>query len=137
MTWLYKGSEFSDPESFYGFVYIITHKESGKKYIGRKYFTLAGYKQVNGKRKKIRKDSGWQDYWGSSKTLLAEVEAQGKDKFTREIVRLCKSKSDCSYHESKLILETDALLKDDYYNDWISCKITRMHLKAIELSSDK
>jgi hypothetical protein len=132
MTWLYEGQPFEDPGEAYGFVYNITHIPTGKKYIGRKYFTLAGYKQVKGKRKKIRKESDWREYWGSSKHLQADIALYGKDQFKREIVRLCKSRTECSYYESKMIFEEDALLKEDYYNHWISCKITEMHIKSIK-----
>lgn len=132
MDWLYEGKPFEDWESWYGFVYIITHVPTGKKYIGRKYFTLAGYKQVKGKRKKIRKESDWREYWGSSKHLQADIEKLGKDQFKREIVRLCKSRTECSYYESKMILENDALLKEEYYNHWISCKITETHIKSLK-----
>lgn len=131
MTWLYEGSEFDDPADNYGFVYRITHIPTGKQYLGRKYFTLAATRQVKGKRKKYRKDSGWKEYWGSSKDLLADVELYGKEQFTRQILKLCKNRSQCSYYESKYILEEDALLKDTYYNKWISLKITEVHLKAI------
>ena len=132
MEWLYKNQPFEDWESWYGFVYQITHIHTGKKYIGRKYFTLAGYKQVKGKRKKIRKESDWRTYYGSSKHLQSDIEQCGKDQFKREIVRLCKNRTECSYYETKAIFEEDALLSDDWYNHWVSCKITEMHIKSIK-----
>ena len=132
MEWLYKNQPFKDWESWYGFVYQITHIPTGKKYIGRKYFTLAGYKQVKGKRKKIRKESDWRTYYGSSKHLQSDIEQYGKDQFKREIVRLCKNRTECSYYETKAIFEEDALLSDDWYNHWVSCKITEMHIKSIK-----
>ena len=38
--WLYEGEPFTtdDIGEFFGFVYRITNLQSGKKYIGRKYF---------------------------------------------------------------------------------------------------
>ena len=58
MTWLYQGKEFiNDDPKIFGFVYLITSKIDGKKYIGRKYLSSAGYKTVKGKRKKVRKES--------------------------------------------------------------------------------
>ena len=129
--WLYKEKEFIDPLHYYGFVYIITNLLTNKKYIGRKFFTSAGYKTIAGKRKKIRKSSGWENYWGSSKALLADIEILGSENFKREIILLCTNRSSCSYYESKKILETDAILKDEYYNDWVSMKVTSAHVKAI------
>lgn len=133
MTWIYKGEPLEEaPEKAYGFVYVITNRTSGKKYIGRKYFTKAGYKTVKGKRKKIRVDSDWRDYYGSSPALARAIEEEGKENFTREIVRICYNRSECSYYESKMILETDAILTEAYYNEWISCKIASVHVAAIK-----
>ena len=45
MSWTYKSQKIGDisqfPANTYGFVYIVTHKPSGKAYIGKKvlYFT--------------------------------------------------------------------------------------------------
>ena len=38
--WLYEGKPFTsdDINDFFGYVYCITNKTTGKKYIGRKYF---------------------------------------------------------------------------------------------------
>lgn len=130
MTWLYDGKDFLEPdESDYGFVYLITNKLSGKKYIGRKYFTAAGYKTVKGKRKKIRKQSDWLDYYGSNKELQLDVETHGKENFTREILRICKSRGATNYWEAKYQFQHDVLLDDNYYNDWIMVKTHRKHIK--------
>ena len=77
MKWLLCDSEYIDDGTYFGFVYLIENTITGRKYIGRKYFTSAGYKQVNGKKKKIRKPSDWQDYYGSNDTLKREVAAAG------------------------------------------------------------
>lgn len=131
MNWMYKGEIFTenDIEDAYGFVYLIENKLTGKKYIGRKYFTQAGTKQVKGKRKKIRKPSDWENYWGSSNKLQEDIIVLGNESFTRTILHLCYSRSECSYWESYEIFNSHALLSTDYYNDWISCKIRKGHLK--------
>ena len=132
MNWIYKGEPLEEaPEKSYGFVYVITHIKTGKKYIGRKYFTKAGYKTVKGKRKKIRVDSDWRDYWGSSPALAKSIEEEGKENFSREIVRICYSRGETSYWETKLIFEHDAILDGNYYNNWCSCKIQASHVKAL------
>jgi Putative endonuclease segE, GIY-YIG domain len=133
MSWLYEGQEFLEiPDKAYGFVYIIHNLVSGKRYIGRKFFTKAGYKTVAGKRKKIRLESDWRDYYGSSPALARAIEAEGRENFQREIVRICYNRSECSYYESKMIFENDAILSDSFYNDWISCKISSRHVNAIK-----
>jgi hypothetical protein len=101
MSWLLCDSEYIDDEMSFGFVYLIENTITGRKYIGRKYFTQAGYKQVKGKRKKYRKESDWKSYYGSNETLKEDVSILGEDKFIRTILHLCKTKSECSYLETK------------------------------------
>lgn len=134
--WLYEGKEFVNEGEWYGFVYLIECKLNGKKYIGRKYLTKAGYKTVKGKRKKIRVDSDWEDYYGSSPALKADVDKLGKENFTRTILRLCKSRGECNYYETKTIFDCDAILDPNYYNNWVSCKIQTSHVKSLLLQED-
>jgi len=134
--WFYEEKEIDHELSikYYGFIYCIEHMPSGKKYIGRKYFTKAATKQVKGKRKKIRKDSDWKDYWGSSTKLLEEIEKLGKENFKRTIIRLCKTRGECNYWEAKLQFEQDVLCavmqngEPAYYNDNIMMKFTRRNI---------
>lgn len=133
MTWYYKDEPYVYDEVSYGFVYLIENLSTGRKYIGRKYFTAAGTKQVKGKRKKIRKESDWQTYYGSNETLKREVAELGSDNFRRTILHLCKSKSECSYMETFEIFSRHALLNEIYYNDWCSCKVRRAHLKNVQV----
>ena len=131
VSWLYENKEFKNEEQYYGFVYLIENNINGKKYIGRKYLTKAGYKTVKGKRKKVRKESDWENYYGSSPSLKEDVEKYGKDNFTRTILRLCKTRGECNYFETKYIFDNDALLKEEYYNSWVSCKIQASHIKNL------
>ena len=133
MTWYYGGVPFEEDGTHFGYVYLIENLITGRKYIGRKYFIKAGYKQVNGKRKKIRKTSDWEAYWGSNETLKAEVAELGEHNFRRTILHLCKSKSECSYMETFEIFTRHALLNTVYYNDWCSCKVRRAHLKNLQI----
>lgn len=128
--WLYEGKEFTDPEAYMGFVYLIENLQTGKKYVGKKFFTKAGVKQVKGKRKKIRKPSDWDSYYGSNKVLQADVVQLGPENFTRTILRLCKTKGECSYFEAKYQFEYRVLeLPELFYNEQIMCRINRSHLK--------
>ena len=131
--WFYKREVFTDPGDYFGFVYVIVNLTNDRKYVGRKYFTAAGYKQVNGKRKKIRKESDWKEYYGSNEELKAEVEKLGKENFRRIILHLCHTKSECSYLETKEIFERDALLLEEYYNSWVQCKIRKAHLTNLQI----
>ena len=98
MSWTYNNEPVTDEVigDAYGFVYVITNELSGRRYVGRKYFTKAGYKTVKGKRKKLRVSSGWEDYYGSNKTLLEDVKNLGAENFTRRMVKLCRNRSECS-----------------------------------------
>ena len=128
--WLHEEKELHENvvNDYYGFVYLIRNKISGKSYIGRKYFTKASSRQVKGKRKRCRKESDWKDYWGSSKRLLEDIEKLGKENFERQILRLCKTRGECNYWEAKYQFEYDVLTGDNYYNDNIMMKFTRHNI---------
>ena len=137
--WYYRNQSenFTDDDvgDNYGFVYCITNRATGKKYIGKKFFwskrTLPPLKGKTRKRKKIVM-SDWQDYYGSNEELKMLVEKNGKDIYHREILRLCKTKGECSYYEAKLQFENDVLLSDEYYNEFIGCKIHASHVKHLK-----
>lgn len=131
MTWYYGGVPFEEDGTHFGFVYLIENLVTGRKYIGRKYFTAAGYRQIKGKRKKIRKESDWKSYFGSNETLKAEVAELGPDNFRRTILHLCKSKSECSYLELREQMDNRVLESDEFYNEWCQAKIRKAHLKSL------
>jgi len=112
----------------YGFVYIITHTPTNRQYIGKKFFTKSKTRQVKGKKKKSRVSSDWLTYWGSNTALQEEIKINGEDAYKREILYLCKSRSECSYWETFEIFHRHALLSDQYYNSWVTCKIHKSHV---------
>ena len=132
MTWYFHntGEEFTEDSinGHFGFVYLITHTQSGRKYIGKKFFTKSKTTQVKGKKKRTRVSSDWMTYWGSNLLLQEEVKKNGEDQYVREILHLCKTKSELSYWETWEIFSRHALLNESYYNQWVSCKITKKHL---------
>jgi hypothetical protein len=134
--WLYCGEPIDESslDDFIGFVYIITNLDSGRQYIGKKLLKFKRTKTVKGKKKKILVDSDWKTYWGSNKVLIEEVQSLGEDKYKREIVRLCKSKGELNYFEAKYQFVLGALESDAYYNEWVSCKIHKAHLKKVDFS---
>ena len=137
--WLYNDNQFDDtPEEYQGFVYLITELETNKKYIGKKFFwkpkTLPKTK-TRKRRVKTRVESDWRSYYGSSKEVQELVEDKGSDSFKRVILRLCRTKGECSYFEAKYQFENDVLLRDDFYNEFIGCKIHSKHLKEVKCTN--
>ena len=132
--WVYENKDFNQtPDEFQGFVYIITEKDTGKKYIGKKFFWKPKVLPVTKTRKRrvrTRVESDWRTYYGSSKEVQTLVEEKGKDNYIREILKLCKTKGECSYYEAKYQFEFDVLLSDEYYNEFIGCKIHSKHIRV-------
>lgn len=128
--WLYNGqvvdSELLD--EYIGFVYNITNLTNNRKYIGKKLLKRSKTKQVKGKKKRMLVESDWKQYYGSNKELNADVAESGAHNFRRTIIRLCKTKGECNYWEAKYQFLLDVLEKDDYYNSWISVKVSATHL---------
>jgi hypothetical protein len=129
--WYYEGKEIGDEdiEDYVGFVYRISNLTNNKSYIGKKLFKSTRTKTLKGKRKKVKSDSGWRDYYGSNALLKADVEALGPENFKREILKLCKSKGTCNYWEMKYQIQHEVLESDQWYNDWIMVKVHRSHIK--------
>lgn len=138
MTWIYQQQAVTQlPEDCVGFVYIITNLTNGRKYLGKKLakFSKTQYKTVtlkNGtkKRKKIASqiDSDWQEYWGSSRELTADIERVGKSLFRREIIHYCSSKAICSYLEAKEQFRRGVLETKDWYNGAIQIRCHGSHI---------
>lgn len=129
MTWIYQNEDFNEiPDNVIGFVYLITNLKTGQRYVGKKLFRFTRTKKVKGKKQRKQAASDWMTYYGSNKVLQEEVTVLGEEHFKREILHLCRTKGECSYMETKEIFLRDAVLSDDYYNQWVSCKIARNHL---------
>ena len=109
-----------DINDLYGFVYRITNLQSGKKYIGRKYFW--SFRTPPGKKRKVKQESDWQRYYGSCPELKDDIKKYGKEIFSREILSLHKTKGTCNYEETKQLFLNNVLSEalDDgapaYYN---------------------
>ncbi len=139
MTWHYQNTPVETlPETCVGFVYLITCNLTGRKYIDKKLakFSKTTYrtvKQKNGikKKKRIRSkiDSDWQQYYGSSAELSADIEKLGTDNFTREILFYCNSKSECSYIEAREQFSRRVLESTDYYNGHIQVRVHGSHIE--------
>jgi len=134
MNWILDDKIITDIDTtkYKSFVYLIERLDTGKKYVGKKKLQRVNRKKIKGKknRKVVKTDSDWREYYGSNDTLKNEVKELGKKLFKRTILRLCQSLSEASYYEAKIQFENDVLLDSDgWYNDWISVRVRRVHLK--------
>lgn len=136
--WKYQGQDVLElPEDCAGFVYVITNKITGRKYIGKKLskFSKTTYRVVklkngNKKRKRIKSkiDSDWREYYGSSPNLAEDIAKLGADNFEREILFYCKSKAECSYIEAREQFARRVLESNDYYNGHIQVRVHGSHI---------
>ena len=123
--WIYKGSVFTsdDIDDNVGFVYCITNTQNNKKYLGRKYFW--SYRKPRGKKRRVKQESNWKDYYGSSKRLKEDIEIIGKENFKREIISLHKTEGKTNYEETRQLFLNNVLTEkfdngtEMYYNDQI------------------
>ena len=115
------------------FIYEITDVSNGKKYIGKKLLITKRKRPPLKGQKRKRIDiiqSDWAKYYGSSEKVKLLVDERPAD-FQREILEFCKAKGELSYIEAKWQFTKEVLLTDDYYNEFIGCKINASHLKNL------
>lgn len=107
--WYYNGKPFnsSDIQDFFGFVYLIQNLINGKRYIGRKY--LWSYRTPKGKKRKVKSESNWKDYYGSCPELKEDIEKFGRENFSRTILSLHKTKGKTNYEETRQLFKYDVL----------------------------
>ena len=107
--WLYKGTTFTSADigDQFGFVYRITNLQSGKQYIGRKYFVQKRKPRGGGRRR--TSESNWKQYWGSSKELNADRKRLGSDTFSREIISTHATAGRVNYEETRQLFLNDVL----------------------------
>lgn len=133
--WKYKGSVISEigdlPENAFGFVYVVRHKTTGKKYIGKKQLlsnrTLPPLKGQKRKRKVV-KESDWKKYHGSSDVVKNLIKEGGYENFEREILEVAYSKMQLTYLETKYLFTHSVLEDESYINDNILGKFYRAKL---------
>ena len=139
MTWYYQNTPVETlPDDCVGFVYLITNNLSGRKYIGKKLakfskttYRIIKLKNGNKKKKRIKTkiDSDWQEYYGSSPELTADVIKLGAENFSKEILFYCRSKAECSYIEAREQFANKVLESNDWYNGHIQVRVHGSHIK--------
>ena len=133
--WLYKEKVINSiedmPQGTFGFIYIVTHKPSGKSYIGKKSLFHNIKKKLTKKElaeqtgpgrksatKVVVKESDWKTYYGSAKPILEFIKDGKQEEFTREILQLVPNKKLLTYYECKYLFEYSVLENPDgYFND--------------------
>ena len=130
MSWLHKGEVFNDskiPEGAVGFIYEMEAIIDGKavRYIGKKNFysitkkklgvkALANMKDKRASKCTIQVKTNYQNYFSSNKVLQDAHKAGIPIK--RFIVKICFSKTELTYHETKLQFVREVLEKEEYLN---------------------
>jgi hypothetical protein len=137
--WTYLGKPFEseDIQDYYGFIYRITNTVNGHDYVGRKYFTTIKKRPpLKGKKNKRREtvETDWKEYWGSSPRLQEDINTLGRDKFTREIIHLCKTRGETNYMEAYYQFTEGVLLREDNYNGIIQIKLGKNSVKDVKFT---
>lgn len=140
--WTFEGEPFTTElaqekidSGHVGFVYLVTNLETGKKYIGKKLLTrkikrppLKGMK-----RKRISVvQSDWINYWTSNFEIM-EAATTSPEIFSRQILEFALSKGELSYMELCEQISRQVLLRDDFYNGIVQCRISSSHLKNLKI----
>jgi hypothetical protein len=154
MSWIYKTNEIEDitqfPDNTFGFVYMTTHKPTGKSYIGKKVLfhnqkkklgkkELAALTGVVGRRpsyKLVIKESDWKTYYGSQKDIKQLLVEGKKNEFERTILKCVQSKKQLTYFEIKYQMLYEVLEKpDEFFNDNILGKFFTKDLEGLNFES--
>lgn len=107
--WFYNGKPFtsSDIGDYFGFVYLITNKSNHRKYIGRKY--LWQFRTPKGKKRKVKSESNWKEYYGSCPELKEDIDKFGRENFSRTILSLHKTKGKTNFEETRQLFNNNVL----------------------------
>ena len=148
-TWIHKNqvvlSVNDMPEGTYGFIYMVSHIPTGKKYLGKKVLYFERTKKLSKKelmalkeerkeqgiggrvplKKKVITESDWKTYYGSQKEILELVKEGNQEDFKREILQYVPDKKQLTYFECKYLFIKEVLEHQEYINDNILAKFYR------------
>jgi len=141
MSWMYQRIDFQDqdiPNGAVGFIYIMTAIINGNSvsYIGKKNFysnkkkPLGKKKAPTDKRKKTYtrvSKLAYHNYY-SSNDVLKQAHKDGIN-IKRDIIKICYSKTELTYHEVKNQFLYEVLEQDHYLNGNILGRWFRGKLK--------
>ena len=136
--WSFNGKLLDDADipKAYGFLYVITHIPSGKRYLGRKYLTASKTRQVKGKKIKSRVENDWREYWGSSPYLLEMIEKEGKENFKREIILWSEGRGELNWLEVEMQVKLNVLRDDNWMNSNVSAKYYSKNISKYQSIDD-
>lgn len=144
-NWLYDGEEIKSvdnfPENCHGFVYLIENKKNNHFYVGKKIL-FNNIKRKIGKKEtkliigkgrrplheRLKKESNWKTYNGSSSLLNQEIKDFGINNFSRTILDLAYSKKHLSFLEMKYHFQFDVLNNEFALNENIAGKFFKRDL---------
>jgi hypothetical protein len=133
--WTYENKLYDEaPKEYMGFVYLVTDLTTNRKYIGKKLFwNTRKLKPLKGKTRRRTQvvESNWKNYYGSNEELQQLVENSHAQRFEREILHLCTKKGIMGYLEAREQFDRNVLLSDEYYNNFIGCKIHGKHVAGL------
>ena len=120
--WIYEGEPFTtdDIGDQFGFVYRITNLQTGKQYIGRKYFWQK--RKPRGGKRLVTTESDWKRYYGSSDELKADRKLLGNQLFKREIISTHPTGGKVNFEETRQLFLNNVLTESltdgtpAYYN---------------------
>ena len=143
MNWLYKAKKFTDdmiPDKAIGFVYEMEALIDGKsvRYIGKKNFysnrkkkfgkkALAAITDKRTKKYEMVTKLNYSNYYSSNDILKAAHKAGILIK--RYIVKICYSKTELTYYETKYQFNKEVLEKEEYLNGNILGKFYKFKSK--------
>ena len=106
---IYNGNPFTSADigDYFGFVYLIENKQNGRKYIGRKY--LWQFRTPKGKKRKVKSESNWKEYYGSCPELKEDIDKLGRENFSRTILSLHKTKGKTNFEETRRLFTNNVL----------------------------
>ena len=129
--WMYNEVPFTSADILdnFGFVYLITNKSNQRQYIGRKYFW--SFRTPKGKKRKVKSESDWKNYYGSCPELKEDIERIGKDNFTRTIISLHKTKGKTNFEETRQLFGNNVLTEalDDGTPAWYNSNILNRYFR--------
>lgn len=147
--WTYNKERFDDsmiPEGAHGFIYAIKIEIEGEEkiYIGKKQFfstrkvpkgkkELAAMADKRGSKKKTIIRPNYAKYVGSNK-MIQEAVKNGAP-YKKMILRICYSKLELTYQETRYLFKLDVLENDKYINDNILGKFYKSKIKSDETTA--